>query len=342
MSRVRPVEIVGGGLAGLSLGLALCKMGLPVSIFEAGDYPRHRVCGEFIAGLDARTRATLALEGPLEGALLHRTVSWHENDRAAGHSVLPEAAFGLSRHALDVRLAEAFVTAGGKLFTHARIATETAGPGRVIAAGRRRQRSRWIGLKAHVEGFSTSADLELYLGRDAYVGICSVGEDRVNFCGLFRSHPGLQIDPRATPLEKHLRAAGLNRLAERLAKSSIDASSVCAVAALSFARPDPQDPRLLIGDAFAMIPPFTGNGMAMAFQSAAAALGPIAAWSRGEREWVETVRIVRRRLRRRFGVRLVVADLLHRFVHAPPPQRWFLAANRAGLVPFRPFYRILH
>ena len=58
----RGVEIVGGGLAGLSLGLALRRAGVPVTLHEAGEYPRHRVCGEFIAGLDERTRARLGLD----------------------------------------------------------------------------------------------------------------------------------------------------------------------------------------------------------------------------------------------------------------------------------------
>ena len=38
----QPVEIIGGGLAGLALGLALQRRGVPVMVFEAHDYPRHR------------------------------------------------------------------------------------------------------------------------------------------------------------------------------------------------------------------------------------------------------------------------------------------------------------
>ena len=57
------IEIVGGGLAGLSLGVALRREGVPVTLFEAGDYPRHRVCGEFIAGLAETTANRRASSG---------------------------------------------------------------------------------------------------------------------------------------------------------------------------------------------------------------------------------------------------------------------------------------
>ncbi|MDB6025304.1 MAG: putative electron transfer oxidoreductase, partial [Verrucomicrobiales bacterium] len=44
----RPITIVGGGLSGLTLGIALRQRGIPTTIWEAGRYPRHKVCGEFI------------------------------------------------------------------------------------------------------------------------------------------------------------------------------------------------------------------------------------------------------------------------------------------------------
>jgi flavin-dependent dehydrogenase len=66
-----------------------------------------------------------------------------------------------------------------------------------------------------------------------------------------------------------------------------------------------------------MIPPVTGNGMSMAFESAAWAAEPLAAYSRGERTWDESRLAIARRCDAGFARRLRWARwlqwmLLHR------------------------------
>src|SRR6266542_5698304 len=106
MSSDHPIEIIGGGLAGLSLGLALRRANIAVSLTEAGTYPRHRVCGEFITGLSAATRARLGLEPLLADGVLNRDVAWFSRDRTVRHHRLPNPATSLSRYILDARLAD--------------------------------------------------------------------------------------------------------------------------------------------------------------------------------------------------------------------------------------------
>ena len=89
MNPPRQIEIVGGGLAGLSLGLALRRAGVPVTIFEAGAYPRHRVCGEFITGLKAPTIARLGLAPLLGDAGRLREVAWLARGRVVRRQQLP-------------------------------------------------------------------------------------------------------------------------------------------------------------------------------------------------------------------------------------------------------------
>ncbi len=68
MSALRPITIVGGGLAGLTLGIGLRQRGIPATVIEAGHYPRHRVCGEFMSGRGVEVLERLGLREALERA----------------------------------------------------------------------------------------------------------------------------------------------------------------------------------------------------------------------------------------------------------------------------------
>ena len=340
-----PIEIVGGGLAGLGLGLALQRAGVPTVVFEAHDYPRHRVCGEFLTGLDAETVAQLGLTPLLADACRLRRVTWHRRERPIYAHTLPAPALGLSRHALDARLAETYVAAGGDLRVRVRVPPEPAPAGRVFALGRRRRPSPWIGLKAHVRGLHLSGDLEMHLGDRAYVGLSGVEGGRVNVCGLFPRRPAAPEEHAGTGftvLLRHLRAAGLPGLARRLETADLVDGSFCAVASLSFLWGQPTPGRLCLGDSFAMTPPFTGNGMAMALQSAVIARDPLLAWQHGELDWPAAAGVANQRLRQRFRSRLTAANVLHPFLLEPRRQHWLALAGRARLLPLRPFYRLTH
>ena len=315
---------------------------MPVTVYEAGTYPRHRVCGEFITGLADSTIARLRLAPALAGALRHEEVAWSIHGAAPHIQRLPSPALGLSRHLLDARLAQAFTTAGGELHTQSRMAENGKRSGRVQATGRRRATEpQWIGLKIHVRALPLIRDLEMHLGDECYVGLARIEDGAVNLCGLFRRRPlsgrGLAL------LLAYLRAAGLAALAARIDSAAPDAGSFCAVAALGF---DPRVPaaqeRILLGDASAMIPPFTGNGMAMAFQSAEAALSPLLGYSRGETDWRTACHGTAAALRGRFRMRLAAAAALHPFLLRPHRQRWFAALGRARLLPFGSLYATLH
>jgi flavin-dependent dehydrogenase len=342
MNPPRQIEIVGGGLAGLSLGLALRRAGVPVTIFEAGAYPRHRVCGEFITGLKAPTIARLGLAPLLGDAGRLREVAWLARGRVVRRQQLPAPALAMSRHTLDARLAEAFTAAGGHLLTGTRLDPNEAPEGRVFATGRRRTTTAtWLGLKLHVRGLRLTSELEFHLGDGAYVGLCPVEDGRVNVCGLFRPRDEVAAG-RETVLAGYLRATGLDALAARLGEAEICPASCSAVAGVGFDRRGVETDRLNLGDTFAMIPPFTGNGMAMAFQAAESALDPLLAWAGGGAGWTDTVRLAGGRLRRRFRRRLAAAAAVHPFLHSPPRQRWLALAARARLLPLGPLYHLLH
>lgn len=342
MTTPREIEIVGGGLAGLALGLGLRRAGVGVTVFEAGSYPRHRVCGEFITGLGERTIARLGLAPLLADAARLREVEWFFRGRPLRRQRLPAPAFALSRHALDARLAVAFTAAGGRLRTNTRVDVGNAPEGRIFSTGRRRATAApWLGLKLHARGLRLTSELEFHLGDDAYAGLCPVEDGRVNVCGLFRRRADV-TGHRETVLAAYLGATGLGALAARLAGAEVCAESCSAVAGVNFDRSGPPDGRLSLGDTFAMIPPFTGNGMAMAFQGAELALDPLLAWARGEAAWADTVRSVNTALRKKFARRLAAADTAHPFMYSPKRQRWLAGAARIGIIPLRSLYDLLH
>lgn len=337
---MRPIEIVGGGVGGLALGLALRRSDVPVTVYEAGDYPRHRVCGEFISGLDGGTRGALDLSDLLTDSVPHRGVTYFLRGRPLPPFSLPGTAWGISRHTLDARLARAFIKAGGDLRTHTRVPEEGTPDGRVFAAGRRRKGPFWVGLKLHVRDLPLANDFEVHLGDRAYVGMSRVETGAVNVCGIFGQREATARG--ADLLEHYLRAAGLGGLAERILAATIDADSFCVTAApLGDSRVAASD-RIWIGDACASIPPFTGNGLAMALQGAELAVAPLRAYAAGLAGWGESIRAVGRAQRLRFRRRLMVASLMHPFFLESRRQQWLAALVSSQLLPFRAFYAAIH
>lgn len=340
---LRPIEIIGGGLAGLSLGVALRQAGVPVTLHEAGQYPRHRVCGEFIVGLEDSTISSLRLQPRLTDALQHRDIAWHIDGRLVRLQRLRAPALGISRHTLDARLAEAFVALGGILRTGSRADADKEAPGRVFATGRRPMPSSpWLGLKVHVASLTLVRDLELHLGADAYVGLARLPDGTSNVCGLFHRR---ELSLRGHELLLlYLRETGLGTLADRLSTAKIQSDTFCAVAGLQFDRSVPaiEANRLSLGDTSATIPPFTGNGMAMAFQSAEAALKPLLAYAHWKCDWTAACRDTHAALCGRFRLRLTAANWMHPFLLRPKRQRLLALLNRCGLLPINTLSAQLH
>src|SRR5882672_8771218 len=117
MPDAKSILIVGGGLAGLGLGIGLRQHAVPSTIYEAGHYPRHRVCGEFISGRGQATLARLGLRERLgaAGAIPARTTAFFSPRTRSPIRELSEPALSISRFALDALLAEEFRRLGGDL-----------------------------------------------------------------------------------------------------------------------------------------------------------------------------------------------------------------------------------
>jgi 2-polyprenyl-6-methoxyphenol hydroxylase-like FAD-dependent oxidoreductase len=312
----RPVTIIGGGLAGLTLGIGLRQHDVPVIIREAGEYPRHRVCGEFISGSGQAVLDRLGLlpEFQKVGAIRAQTVMFVCGDAQSPVRRLAAPALCLSRWKMDALLAEKFQQLGGDLQVRSRCAPGDTGEGIVSASGRRLQpaekNARWFGVKAHVSAstpVNLSADLEMHLSPDGYVGVCRVDEHQVNVCGLFQARP----DNRPESRTEWLRGQPGSLLRERLDRAQFDPASFCSVAGIQLKPQRASDKSYCsIGDALTMTPPVTGNGMSMAFESAEAAIEPLADYSHGKLNWADAQHQIALRCDAVFSRRLAWARVL--------------------------------
>jgi 2-polyprenyl-6-methoxyphenol hydroxylase-like FAD-dependent oxidoreductase len=333
MSQLKPIQIVGGGLAGLALGIGLRRQDLPVTIWEAGHYPRHRVCGEFLSGHGLETLERLGLLGQMRaaGAVTARTAAFHSRHGAL-QTTLPAPALCLSRHRLDTLLAEQFRREGGNLLENQRWTSVGDAEGVVWAAGRTRQSSehgwRLFGIKAHARNLKLSADIEMHFLVNGYVGICRVEDGLANVCGLFRSRTA--IPDLGMTWRQWLCGPEGSLLNDRLARADFDDASFCSVAGLSLkVRRASDGPSCRIGDAISMIPPVTGNGMSMALESAELAMAPLIEYSRGAVTWETAARSVQQSCDVSFTRRLRFAAMVQRVLFWPPATEiaLFLAAR---------------
>jgi flavin-dependent dehydrogenase len=333
------VTIVGGGLAGLSLGISLRGMGVPVRVCEAGRYPRHRVCGEFINGVTEKTLGNLGVAELFSDVRRHSTTRWYHVGKPLYATELAHPALGISRHVLDARLAALFVARGGDLQTGRRMA-RTSVEGQVWAAGRKPDRgSQWIGLKVHVRDLAMTADLEMHLGASGYVGLAPIEEGKVNVCGLFekQSAEGRGVDL----LWGYLRKNGLESLAERLSAVAVDEKSFTGVSAFRLGPQAVEESECVLGDAESMIAPFSGNGMSMAFESAEVASEPLRNYALGRYDWATTRARVREGLRARFRTRLATSRVVHPLLFSDFGKMLLSASAQAGVLPFGPLSRML-
>ncbi len=322
MTAARPITIVGGGLAGLTLGVALRQRDVPVTLYEAGNYPRHRVCGEFICGrgIDVLRELGLYPKFIAASAIEARSAAFFSGARSYRPKALPRAALCLSRHVMDELLAREFQHLGGELHERERFTSTDYPAGTVRATGRRiearRTKVKWIGLKAHALKATLAADLEMHFVAGGYVGLCQLAGGTVNAAGLFAVHG--PVPQLAAHWQDFLRGPAGSVLHERLQRAEFVEASFCAVSGLNLGIARGESiPECCVGDALSMIPPVTGNGMSMAFESAAWAVEPLAAYSRGDRTWEAARWAIARRCDAGFARRLRWARwlqwmLLHR------------------------------
>ena len=299
-------------------------------MIESKEYPRHKVCGEFLSGRGSEVLAGVGLEVAKLGASV-QAISFHQNSKKSLPLALPQPGIGISRYRFDFLLAETLKKLGGHVRSSCRFQSSRLEEGYVCATGRRRQTQskwKWYGLKAHVSDVDLASDLELHFTDNGYVGLCRVEGGKINVCGLFR-RPARSA-ARSPNFVGHLTSA--TSLRERLMRAKWDERSFAAVSGLPVGRgePPPMD-EFRLGDALSMIPPFTGNGMSLALESASLAVDPLVGYSRGELSWAEALALFQRVTRKYFRRRLTLANAAQNLLMISFCKRLFMRPEVIGI-----------
>lgn len=288
--------IIGAGLAGTTAAMHLAGAGQKVVLVDREKGPTHKVCGEFLSGPAVAQLRALGVDPAAMGATPIRRLRLVAGARVA-EAALPFTAYGLSRLRLDSALRSRAQEMGAGLRPGVSVrriddARALLGDGETIAAQRivlatgkhdlpdhrrlHQNAGGMVGFKLHLRLTPTQADaladcIELHFFAGGYAGLqrieggmtnLSFVIDDAGFARAGRSYPGaLQA---AAPVG--------SLLARRLAGHQPEWERPLAVARIPYGYRiwrTPAGPDWLwpIGDQAAVIPSFTGDGMAMALAS---------------------------------------------------------------------------
>ncbi len=283
------LAVVGGGPAGTSAAITAARGGASVAVFDSSEFPRQKVCGEFVSAeslglLRELVRGHARADEILYQAPAIARARIFASGRMAETAIQPPG-LSIPRTVLDLLLWECAQQAGVAAHSKSEVQSITGhGPFRVATAhgefladavvlctGRWSRFSdssavgsgpKWIGLKAHYREQNPGLSTDLYFFDNGYCGVQPVAPDSVNVCALVRSDV-------ATTLEAVFeRSPQLAARAEQWERVTAPVST----APVLYRKPVClRDGILLAGDGAGFIDPFAGDGISLAMRSGQAA-----------------------------------------------------------------------
>lgn len=304
MTQETDVAIVGAGPAGAATAVWLRGLGLKVALLDKEQFPRHKICGDFLPpGAVERLKSLCgsAVEDLAPARLEGLRITWR------GRSILADfprdtGGWGLSRLRLDDLLVKRAVGSGADLVERFRvervIRTEDGrhrvegshrdGTRRVFVAslvveaggrfgliGRRlgwrqddRRLQRWA-LWSHLEGVEgLGSRCEMHVIDGGYVGVAPLAEDGTANVTMVLSARRMQ-DARSDPRAYYRHVLGEH---PELGPRMDAARSLAPVRGLGplacRARRFSFEGIALVGDACGFVDPFTAEGVSRAVESA--------------------------------------------------------------------------
>lgn len=291
---MKPVIIVGGGLAGLVCANLLVKNGFHVRVIERKAYPFHRVCGEYISN---ETVPFLKKHGLFPEEFDPPQITRFQLTSVNGQTAftpLDLGGFGISRYVFDHYLFQKAEQAGVEFLLNTEVTqikyheegfqVQTSGATYEAALvmgtfGKRsrldvsmkrnflQHRSPYAGVKYHVRIDQPSNLIALHNFQDGYCGISQVEDSKFTVCYLthrsnLRQYGSIPEMEQAVMFRNPFIKNIFQNAEFLFAKPEV-------INEISFATKAPvEDHVLMAGDAAGMITPLCGNGMAMAIHSA--------------------------------------------------------------------------
>lgn len=270
--------IVGGGVAGLCAAIRLTELGAKPLVIEAGDYPSHKVCGEFLSPVCIEILKKwdiFPIEVPY--ACFHTS-----NDSLKFR--FPNPAGSLSHLQLDPLLMHKAQKGGAIIKTHTKVehldhanrklkldsGEWITASNLILATGRLPQYNqkcpsmRYMGIKAHFEGFSNLDSLEMFLFKDAYAGISPIEEGKFNVAILIDLNKVKHYGNSEQIMDQLLRENKKFRDYFAQGKRLFPEWMHTLVPAFGIKSTPHWSHSYFIGDGAATIPPASGNGLTMA------------------------------------------------------------------------------
>ncbi len=287
------IVIIGGGLAGLTAAIHLALKGKKVTVIEKNNYPKHKVCGEYISNEVLPYLHTLGIYPKDHGVKRISNFLFSNHSGSSLEISLPLGGFGISRYAIDQLLFDRAKEVGViciqdlvidlkyeneifKVKTRKSVleATYVIGAygkrsGVDVTLSRKfiKNTSPWLAVKAHYKADFPEDLVALHNFDGGYCGLSKVETGAVNVCYLadyktFKKYKDLQSYQNEV-LEKNKYLKDFFTTATPLFKKPLTISQIFFEDKTTI-----ENHILMIGDSAGLIHPLCGNGMAMAIHSA--------------------------------------------------------------------------
>ncbi|CAM4065443.1 NAD(P)/FAD-dependent oxidoreductase [Flavobacterium antarcticum] len=289
-----PILILGGGLAGLTAAIHLSKMGHEITVVEKSEYPKHKVCGEYISNEVVDYFNWLGLQHVLAQSHPIHNFRLEIDESNVSEVKLPLGGFGISRYSLDDLLYQKAKEQGCQFIHEAVVSVKfiddlfhiilTSGleietPIAIGSFGKRstidvhlqrdfiQKKAHWLAVKAHYEGLFSDNLVGLYPFQGGYCGVSKVEQNRLNICyivqtDVFKKYKNISDFTENVLFENK----GLKKI---MSESKSVFEMPLTISQISFDdKKAVENHVLMIGDAAGLIHPLCGNGMAMAIHSA--------------------------------------------------------------------------